>query len=118
MEKQYDLEIRTAQFASDCRKFARKLFHDKIFEDDLRQLIRSSGSVAANYIEGNEALGTRDRKMKFKTSRRESKESSLWLNVLQLDHPEINKEIVLERDRLSAEAIELRKILSSIISKF
>jgi len=116
VEKYFDLENRTERFANDCRRLAKKLIHHKILEDDLRQLIRSSGSVAANYIEGNEPLGRKDRLLRYRTSRKESKESRLWLNLLQLEHLEIN--VIHERERLSKEATEILKILSSIINKF
>ena len=118
MEKYFDLENRTGRFAKDCRSFARNLFHHKILEDDLRQLIRSSGSVAANYIEGNEALGRKDRLLRYRISRKESKESRLWLDLLQLDHSGIMKDTIHERERLSKEASEILKILSTIIIKF
>ena len=57
--KKYDLEERTLQFAMDCRLFLKKL--PKIISniEDGKQLVRSSGSAGANYIEANEALSKR-----------------------------------------------------------
>ena len=52
----YGLEERTFEFARRCRAFVRGLPRTVTTEDDARQLVRSSGSVAANYIEANEAL--------------------------------------------------------------
>ena len=43
--------------------------------EDVKQLVRASGSVGANYIEANEALSTKDFVMRIKISRKESKES-------------------------------------------
>ncbi|WP_394331671.1 four helix bundle protein [Aequorivita viscosa] len=38
--------------------------------EDSKQLIRSSGSVGANYIEANEALSKKDFKFRVKMSRK------------------------------------------------
>ncbi len=46
------------------------------------QLIRAGSSPGANYIEANESIGDKDFKMKIKTCRRESKESSYWLRLV------------------------------------
>jgi len=48
----------------------------------MRQLIRASGSVGANYIEASDDLGKLDEKMKIKISRREAKESIYWLQLI------------------------------------
>jgi four helix bundle protein len=50
--KQYDLEDRTLQFAKDVREFVRKLSRSAANIEDVHQLIRSSGSVGANYYRG------------------------------------------------------------------
>ena len=60
----YDLEIRCAQFALEVRDFCRRLKHDTINLVYIKQIIRSSSSIGANYIEANENLGKQDQKMK------------------------------------------------------
>src|SRR3989344_7364814 len=50
-----DLEERTFMFAQNVRAFVRKLPKGIINGQDGVQLIRSSGSVGANYIEAQEA---------------------------------------------------------------
>lgn len=112
--KQYDLEERTYEFARKCREFVKKL--PKIIGniEDGKQLIRSSGSQAANYIEANESLSKRDFIMRIKISRKESKESRLWLRLCYAgDNPELLK----EHQELIQEANELTKIFSSILEK-
>ncbi|WP_317196455.1 four helix bundle protein [Robertkochia flava] len=47
--------------------------------EDWKQLIRSSGSVTAICLEANESPGVRDRLYRMKISRKEAKESELWL---------------------------------------
>ena len=47
--KQYDLEERTYNFAKRCRDYVKKLPRTISNIEYGKQLIRSSGSVAANY---------------------------------------------------------------------
>ena len=110
--KPYDLEERTFRFASEGRTFIRKLSRTIANIEDAKQFILASGSVGANYIEANEAIGKRDFIMKIKTCRREAKESRYWLRLL-----EINDELGPERDRLISEAVELMKIFGTIARK-
>ena len=110
---QYDLEDRTEQFAMDCRKLVRAINKDIANKEDCKQLTRSSGSVAANYIEANEALSKKDFTFRIKICRKEVKESRLWLKLLKSDQNEINELI----HSLVNEATELLKIFSAIILK-
>ena len=73
--KQYDLEDRTLVFARRVRTFVKKLRNTITNIEDGKQLIRSSGSVGANYIEANEALSKKDFIMRIKICRKEIKES-------------------------------------------
>lgn len=50
--------------------------------EDCRQLVKSSGSIGANYIEANEAVSEKDFLMKLKINRKESKESAYWLRLI------------------------------------
>ena len=70
--------------------------------EDAKQLVRASGSIGANYIEANEALGKKGFVMRIKTCRREAKESCYWLGLID---PEAN--LAAERNRLVAEAGEI-----------
>jgi four helix bundle protein len=55
--------------------------------------VRAAGSVFSNYIEANESLGKRDRKMHIKICRKESKESWLWLkHILTYNDEQLEKE--------------------------
>ena len=112
--KPYDLEERTAQFAENCRDFIKKLPRITANIEYSKQLVRSSGSQAANYIEANESLGKKDFLMRVKICRKETKESCLWLRLC-----DVNSNLELEggRKALNDEALELRKIFSSILEK-
>ena len=110
----YDLEERTFQFAKDVRLFVKTLPKTIANYEDSKQLVRSSGSIGANYIEGNEALGQKDSLMRMRISRKEAKESQYWLRLIhETNIFEKTNEIL----RLINEAIELKRIFSSIIEK-
>jgi four helix bundle protein len=113
-KKPYDLEERTFQFAKDVRLFIKEIPKTIANIEDSKQLVKASGSVGANYIEANEALSKKDFLMRAKISRKEAKESAYWLRLIK----ETNEgQISFEADRLMNEAIEIKKILSSIIEK-
>lgn len=112
--KKYDLEERTYLFAKDCRDFAGKLSQTTANREYGKQLIRSSGSQAANYIEANEALGKKDFAMRVKICRKEAKESCLWLRLCDVTQ---NVNLEKERVRLLDEAGELRNIFTAILRK-
>ena len=82
--------------------------------EDAKQVIRSSGSIGANYIEANEALSKKDFLMRIKISRKEAKESTYWLRIITETNNLKNKEKFVD---LIKESIELKKILSAIIEK-
>ena len=110
--KQYDLEDRTLEFARRVRKFVKLLPKTIANIEDIRQLVKASGSVGANYIEANESLGKKDFRMRIKISRKESKESRYWLRLVDIaDDQELRK----ERDSLIREATELMNIFGSIL---
>ena len=113
MEKPFDLEERTFLFAKECRIYIQKLPKTISNIEDGKQLVRSSGSVGANYIEANEKLGEKDLSFRLKIARKEAKESKYWLRLLQ----ELNPELKENSETLLFEVEELRKILSAIITK-
>jgi len=113
-KKKYDLEERTEKFSIRVRDFCVRLKRDIINMEYIRQLVRSAGSVAANYIEANENLGEGDLKYRIKVCRKESKESRLWLK-----HALTGGDVTLEQEKaqLIQEAFELENIFASILKK-
>lgn len=110
----YDLEERTKKFAGECRRFIRLLPRTISNIEDCKQLARSSGSVAANYIEANESLSNKDYYFRVKICRKEAKESKLWLSICSIrDNPELED----LRKALIKEATELTRIFGSIVEK-
>lgn len=73
--KLYDLEDRTLAFAKNVRSLVKILPKTLSNIEDGKQLVKSSGSVGANYIEANESLSKKNFKMRIKICRKEAKES-------------------------------------------
>jgi four helix bundle protein len=112
--KKYDLEERTALFAERVRDFCLKLPKNVANAECISQLIRAGSSPGAYFIEANESIGDKDFKMKIKTCRRESKESSYWLRLVITDG---SKEMENERSYLRQEAKEFVLIFTAILKK-
>ncbi len=112
-KKIYDLEERTFQFANKTRKFIRTLKKTSDIVEDCKQLLRSSSSVGANYIEANESLSKKDFIMRIKICRKESKESLYWLKLLKEAGAGDQKELEI----LIQESSEFVKIFNAIIQK-
>lgn len=111
----YDLEERTFQFAKSVRKWVIRLPVTTSNIEDSKQLIQSSGSVGASYIEANESLSDKDFIFRTKICKKEAKESGYWLRLIL----ETNDNFAEEETGkiLLQESTELKKIFSSIISK-
>jgi four helix bundle protein len=114
INKPYDLEERTFQFAKGIRLFIKSLEKTIANFEDIKQVVRSSGSVGANYIEANESFSKKDFVFRIKISRKEAKESIYWLRLINETNEFANKKIAEE---LIQESTELKKIFSSIIEK-
>lgn len=111
--KRYDLEERTLKFSRDIRNFIKLLAKDIASFEDAKQLVRSSGSVGANYIEANESLSKKDFVMRIMICRKEAKESEYWLNLIEVDNINLKK----TKASLIDEVTQLRKIFGSILEK-
>jgi four helix bundle protein len=108
----YDLESRTLAFAKRVIGFVDKLERTIANVEVGKQLVRSAGSVGANYIEANEALSKKDFSMRVKICRKEAKESCYWLRLATC------KDVLEpERQSLLKESTEIMKIFGSIVEK-
>ena len=110
----YDLEDRTFEFARRVRAFVKTLPRTAGNIEDDKQVVRSSGSVGANYIEANEALGKKDFRMRIRIAKKEAKETRYWLRLLDT---QADAALGAERDRLVQESSELMRILGAILHK-
>ena len=82
------MKKRTKEFAISCAKLVSELDKNDINRNYSNQLIRSSGSVAANYRAVSRAKSAADFINKLKIVEEEQDESLLWLELLA----EFNKE--------------------------
>jgi four helix bundle protein len=115
-DKPYDLEERTFNFALSVRIFLKQHKWDPVSWSDVSQVLRSSGSVAANFVEANECISPNDKIYRLRISKKEAKESNLWLRLIE----ETNTTTPAQQSALTAlkqEAAELVKILAVIIRK-
>ena len=80
----------------------------------MKQVVRSSGSIAANYIDANEALTKKDFRYRIGVSRKEAKETRLWLRLVDSKN---NESLEANRTRPLQGCTELMKIFGAIIRK-
>lgn len=110
--RKYDLE--DYRFAKRVRDFVRTLPRTVTNIEDVKQLVRASGSVGANLIEANSALSKRDFIHRIKICRKESRECRYWLMLVHVVEASPGS---TERDLLIRESEELTRILGAILSK-
>jgi four helix bundle protein len=111
---QFDLEERTFEFARRVRAFVKQLPRTVRNAEDVKQVVRASGSVGANYIEANESLSKKDFRYRIRVSRKEAKESRYFLRLLDTGD---NAALNTERDALVQESKELVLIFGAILKK-
>lgn len=112
-KKVYDLEERTAKFGEDNIEFAKTLKKDELNCPLIGQLIRSTTSIGANYMEADAAESGRDFRHKIGICKKEAKESMHWLRMIARANPDKAEEC----RKLWKEAHELCLIFSSILRK-
>jgi four helix bundle protein len=110
--KKFGLEDRTFDFANNCKEFLKRIDKSLHNIEYYKQLIRSSGSVAANFIEANESFSRNDFSHRIKICRKEAKETRLWLRLI-----DTNEQSEAQRASLIQEATELMKIFGAILEK-
>lgn len=108
--KSYDLEERTAKFGENIIRFSKSIEQDIISRPVISQLIRSSTSIGANYMEANAASSRKDFGNKAFICKKESQETKHWLRMLATHSPNKKEEI---KD-LWQEAQELTLIFQKI----
>lgn len=110
--KTYDLEERTARFGEQIIDFCKLLKRDDISKPLINQLIRSSTSIGANYMEANSASSRKDFANKIFIAKKESQETKHWLRMLARYFPQKSIEI----KKLWKESQELTMIFQKITS--
>ena len=113
VKKDYDLAERTSKFGSEIIIFTKKIKENNINKPIINQLIRSSTSIGANYMEADCAESKKDFIHKIGISRKEAKETTHWLNMLATSDPEVAEMC----RKLWKEAHELTLIFSAIVKR-
>ncbi|HXX59198.1 MAG TPA: four helix bundle protein [Dehalococcoidales bacterium] len=111
--KPYDLGERTKLFAKEVIAFQKGLEKSTPNFEITRQLIRSAGSVGANYIEANESFSKKDFELRIKICRKEAKEACYWLDLLEIKDDMLGQ----KRKELMQESTELVLIFNAIVEK-
>jgi four helix bundle protein len=111
--KPFDLEERTYKYSKDVFSFVKSCPKTVVNTEIVHQLVRSAGSVGANYIEAREALSKKDFALRVKICRKETKESAYWLRLLEIKSTDDEK----SRQSLLSETNELLRIFASIVEK-
>lgn len=112
-EHRYDLEERTFQFALGIRHCIAGVKWTREQWTDVDQVLRSSGSIAANYIEANNAISKPDFLFRIRIAKKEASECRLWFRLLA----ETSQDASLKQKltALHKEADELARILATIL---
>jgi len=108
----YDLEERCFEFARRVKELIKSCRMTITNASIADQLMDSSGSVGANYIEANEGLSKKDFVYRVRISKKESKESRFWLRLLDCEPKDQEEQKYLIR-----EATELMLIFAGILRK-
>lgn len=84
-----------------------------ITEPLIRQVVRSSTSVGANYDEADEAISRKEFRQKIGTCKKESRETKRWLRMIAAADPHHAQ----QARNLWKEANELLLIFASVFRK-
>ena len=109
----YDLEERTFQFALAVRSCIANSKWTRVQWSEVDQLLRSSGSVAANYIEANNSVSKPDFLFRIRIAKKEASESKLWLRLLGATSE--NEQTKASLRAKFKESDELTRILATIL---
>ena len=107
----YDLEERTARFAENVVKLAKKVPKNTVTIPIISQSVRAGTSIGANYCEAIGASSRKDFRNKIYICKKETQETKFWLRILSTAEPNAK-----EARELWKEAQELTLIFSKILS--
>ena len=106
----YNLESRTAIFGVMVIDFCKSIKPSIISDSIVRQIVRSSTSVGANYMEANQASSRRDFSNKIRLCQKEANETKHWLRMISAIDDNYKKDGLV----LYKEAHELTLIFAAI----
>ncbi|MDZ7785865.1 MAG: four helix bundle protein [Candidatus Saccharibacteria bacterium] len=86
-DNKFDLEERTSRFGEDVIKLCKVIKQNNINKPLINQLVRSSTSIGANYMEANGASSKKDFRNKIHICKKEAQETQHWLRMLSTATP-------------------------------
>jgi four helix bundle protein len=110
-KEKYDLVERTAMLGETVISFVRGIEKNEITRPLISQIVRSSASIGANYMEADGAESKKDFRHKISICKKEAMETRHWLRMIAAALPERKEEC----RSLWREAQELTLILATII---
>ncbi len=108
----FDLEERTSKFGEEVLRFCKTLSESTISRPLIHQLVKSSTSIGANYMEADCAESKKDFRHKISICKKESKETMYWFRMIIEIAP---SDKIEECKKFKQEAKELTLIFSKII---
>lgn len=114
VELQKKLMKRTFEFSKQLIYEVVKLSNSESNKILIKQVIRSGTSIGANFREACEAESSKDFVHKIRISKKESKETEYWLELIKDCNQSVSENII----KLLIESKEFTKIFSAIIKKF
>lgn len=112
MSKEYPLEERTYKFSQSVIGFVKKIKPSIVNNPLISQVVRSSTSIGANYVEANNASSKKDFQNKIFICKKEAQETKYWLRLIA----DNNLELENEASELVDEVQQLSMIFQKIIS--
>src|SRR5438067_9698464 len=112
-ERVFDLEERTARFGEAVIRFCREVPKNVITEPLIRQAVKSSTSVGANYCEADDSISRKEFRQKIATCKKEARETKHWCRMIAAAEPGHSE----KARELWREAHELHLIFASIFRK-
>ena len=113
----YDLEERTAKFGESVIIFCKTLKLDTISNPIVNQIIRSSTSIGANYMEANNASSRKDFQNKIFICKKEAQETKHWLRMLATCFPPRKEELKFLWTEVQELTMIFQKIINSLKKK-
>lgn len=110
----YDLEERTAKFGEAVIKLCQSLRRDAITTPLIVQLIRSSTSIGANYMEANGASSRNDFRNKIYICKKEAQETKHWLRMIKSALPITEMQVQPLWEEVQQLTLIFQKITSSL----
>jgi len=110
--KKYDLEDRTLKFAQNVIQLSKSIQKNPINSNIIQQILKSSTSIGANYMEANGASSKKDFRNKIFICKKEAQETKYWLKLIKTTNPSLSEQV----NSLWKESQELTLIFQKIIT--